>query len=308
MAQPDNFGFGEEAALLKESARKFFADNFPADRLHALVAELRTIPTLLQALIPIAVLITLLVLNVVHFGDHTLDGANQFALILASAVAGIIAVSLKVKWVDVRKSIVKSISSAMPSILILLMIGALASGVAHEINNPLGVINCYANLITKSAKDQPAIINDVEIIQKHTQSCKSIVQDLLNFARVSDTHKAKGDIRQALDGVLNILEKQTGGKRIAVHRQYANDLPDLEVDLDKMRQVFMNLIINAIQAIREDGQITVSAALTADGDQMEVRIADTGPGIPPDHIDSIFDPFFTTKTTGAGTGLGLSIS
>jgi len=83
-------------------------------------------PNLLQALIPIAVLITLLVLNVVHFGDHTLDGANQFALILASAVAGIIAVSLGVKWVDIRASMVKSISSAMPSILILLMIGALA--------------------------------------------------------------------------------------------------------------------------------------------------------------------------------------
>ncbi len=83
-------------------------------------------PNLLQALIPIAVLITLLVLNVIHFGDHTLDGANQFALILASAVAGIVAAFLGVKWVDVRSSIVKSISSAMPSILILLMIGALA--------------------------------------------------------------------------------------------------------------------------------------------------------------------------------------
>lgn len=190
----------------------------------------------------------------------------------------------------------------------LAAVGQLAAGLAHEINNPLGVINCYANLIAKGAKDKPAIINDVEIIQKHTQSCKSIVQDLLNFARVSDTHKAKGDIRQALDGVLNILEKQTGGKRIAVHRRYADNLPDLVVDLDKMRQVFMNLVINAIQAIKEDGQITVSAALTADGNQMEIRIADTGPGIPPDHIDSIFDPFFTTKTTGAGTGLGLSIS
>ncbi len=83
-------------------------------------------PNLLQALVPIAVLICLLVLNVTHFGDHTLDGANQFALILASAVAGIIATSLGVKWVDIRSSMVKSISSAMPSILILLMIGALA--------------------------------------------------------------------------------------------------------------------------------------------------------------------------------------
>jgi len=85
-------------------------------------------PNLLQALIPIAVLITLLVLNVAHFGDHTLDGSNQFALILASAVAGIIAVFLGVKWPDIQSSMVKSIGSAMPSILILLMIGALAAG------------------------------------------------------------------------------------------------------------------------------------------------------------------------------------
>ncbi len=87
--------------------------------------EART-PNLLQALIPIAVLITLLVLNVNYFGDHTLDGANQFALIMASAVAGIVAISLGVKWTHIRESMVKSISSAMPSILILLMIGALA--------------------------------------------------------------------------------------------------------------------------------------------------------------------------------------
>ncbi len=79
-------------------------------------------PNLLQAIIPIAVLITLLVLNVVHFGDATLDGANQFALILASAVAGIIAITLGVKWTEIRESMVKSIGSAMPSILILLMI------------------------------------------------------------------------------------------------------------------------------------------------------------------------------------------
>ena len=190
----------------------------------------------------------------------------------------------------------------------LAAVGQLAAGLAHEINNPLGVINCYANLIGKSAREVPSIRDDVKIIQKHTQSCKSIVQDLLNFARVSDTRKARGDIRQAIDGVLDILEKQTGGKRIAVQRAYAEDLPDIVVDFDKMRQVFMNLIINAIQAVEEDGRISVSAEFNADAGQIEIRIADTGPGIPREYVDSIFDPFFTTKETGTGTGLGLSIS
>jgi len=190
----------------------------------------------------------------------------------------------------------------------LAAVGQLAAGLAHEINNPLGVINCYANLIRKSARDVPAIIDDVSIIQKHTQNCKTVVQDLLNFARVSDTCKARGDIRQAIDGVLDILATQTGSKRIAVDRNYAEDLPDIVVDLDKMRQVFMNLIINAIQAIEEDGRISVSAERIADPGQIEIRVKDTGPGILPDHLDSIFDPFFTTKETGTGTGLGLSIS
>lgn len=93
-----------------------------------------------------------------------------------------------------------------------------------------------------------------------------------------------------------------------MQRAYAEDLPDIVVDFDKMRQVFMNLIINAIQAVEEDGRISVSAEFNADAGQIEIRIADTGPGIPREYIDSIFDPFFTTKETGTGTGLGLSIS
>ncbi len=190
----------------------------------------------------------------------------------------------------------------------LAAVGQLASGLAHEINNPLGVINCYANLIRKNAENNPTIKDDAEIIQKHTLSCKSIVEDLLNFSRVSDTRKAKGDIRQAIDAVLNLLEKQITGRGVEVLRQYAEVLPDVVIDQDKMRQVFMNLIINALHAIKNDGRIIVSADVCNDTGYLEVRIMDTGPGIPEAHIDAIFDPFFTTKETGEGTGLGLSIS
>lgn len=190
----------------------------------------------------------------------------------------------------------------------LAAVGQMAAGLAHEINNPLGVINCYANLIQKSARDNPSIKNDVEIIQKHTLNCKHIVEDLLNFARVSDTRKAKGDVRQALDAVLDILDKQTVGKGIKVERRYANRMPEVVIDQDKMRQVFINLVINAIHAIEKKGLIVVSAKVSEDSAFIEIRIRDTGPGIPKEHLDSIFDPFFTTKKTGEGTGLGLSIS
>lgn len=190
----------------------------------------------------------------------------------------------------------------------LAAVGQLAAGLAHEINNPLGVINCYANLIRKSAGNNPVIIDDVEIIQKHTKSCKRVVEDLLNFARVSDTHKASGDVRKAIDAVLDILDKQTAGKGITVRRNYEALLPEVVFDLDKIRQVIMNLVINAIQAVQQDGQIEVSASLAPAKRQVEIKIADTGPGIPQEHIDSVFNPFFTTKKTGEGTGLGLSIS
>lgn len=190
----------------------------------------------------------------------------------------------------------------------LAAVGQLAAGLAHEINNPLSVINCYSDLIKKSAGDNPAILADVDIIQKHTLSCKRIVSDLLNFARVTDTQKSRGDIRKAVDTVLNLLEKKIAGKEIAVRRHFAEDLPEIVIDMDKMRQVFMNMILNAIHAVNEKGKITVAASLSDDGDAIEVLIEDTGHGIARKNIDAIFDPFFTTKKTGDGTGLGLSIS
>ncbi len=190
----------------------------------------------------------------------------------------------------------------------LAAVGQLAAGLAHEINNPLGVIQCYADLIDKSAADDTSIKKDAQIIRKHTLSCKRIVEDLLNFARVSDTRKIRGDIHPVIDAVLSVLENQMSGKGISVRRRYGDSLPDVIMDSEKIRQVFLNLFINAIQAIEKEGMITVQTALSTNARCLVIRIEDTGSGVPREHIDAIFNPFFTTKRTGEGTGLGLSIS
>ena len=187
-------------------------------------------------------------------------------------------------------------------------IGQLAAGVAHEINNPLSVISCYANLIDKSGEASDAVHADLEKIKKHTLSCKRIVDSLLNFARVSETRRRTADVRSALESVLTILEQQMGKRQVGISRTYADDLPVVSVDEDKMAQVYMNILLNAVQAIDGEGAVAIATAYERASDTVRITITDTGAGIDTAHLDKIFDPFFTTKKDQEGTGLGLSVS
>ena len=190
----------------------------------------------------------------------------------------------------------------------LASIGQLASGIAHEINNPLGVILCYANLIEKSIDGESQVKSDLEKIKKHTVGCTRIVEDLLNFSRVSDTKKTKTDIHEGIEEILSILKQNLSRRQISIHRNYGKDIPRATIDTDKMKQVYMNILMNAEQAINGGGEITIDTAFNVEDHIIKIKIADTGSGINPENIESIFDPFFTTKKTGKGTGLGLSIS
>ncbi|MCG2754507.1 MAG: ATP-binding protein, partial [Desulfobacteraceae bacterium] len=187
-------------------------------------------------------------------------------------------------------------------------IGQLAAGVAHEINNPLGVIECYANLIRKESRPDSQAIKDIEIIKKHTLQCKSVVEDLLNFARVSEPKMVKADINACIEGVLSVVERQMNKENIAVQRKFSPDIPLITMDVQKMKQVFMNLIMNAGQAIEKDGVITIVTEFQQKDKLVAIHIEDTGCGIAKKDVDQIFDPFFTTKGVGSGTGLGLSVS
>ena len=190
----------------------------------------------------------------------------------------------------------------------LASLGQLAAGVAHEINNPLGVIACYTSLISRNIPKESSVHDDIKIIRKHTTACKQIVEALLSFARASETRRVKASIQSGLEEILSVLEPQIAKKGVKVVRRYHPCLPQATIDLGKMKQVYMNLIMNAVHAIEKNGEITVTTDYDDAKGVIAVTIEDTGSGIPESIRNRIFDPFFTTKKTGEGTGLGLSVS
>ncbi|MBM9538065.1 c-type heme family protein [Desulfobulbus alkaliphilus] len=190
----------------------------------------------------------------------------------------------------------------------LVAMGQLAAGVAHEINNPLGVILCYVNLLQRQLSDNQQGHKDLEIIEKQTQNCKRIVTDLLQFARSQDSVKAPACLNTMLSEVVQMLEHQCKHKDISLELLFDQQLPMITVDVNKMKQVFVNLLLNAFQAVQQHGMIRISTAYHPHQQQAEIVFQDNGHGIPPEIQNKIFDPFFSTKQTGDGTGLGLSVS
>ncbi len=184
----------------------------------------------------------------------------------------------------------------------LATIGQLASGVAHEINNPLGNISLYAQMLLKKTEDEAAR-NKLNIINEEANRAATIVKGLLDFARKSELELAPIDINKEIDKVLNILKSQL--KSINV-KTVLQPLPLISGDSGQIEQVIMNLLSNSIQAITENGKIIVETS--AKEDHIEISIMDNGCGIPKETLGKIFDPFFTTKKPGEGTGLGLAIS
>lgn len=190
----------------------------------------------------------------------------------------------------------------------LASLGQLSAGVAHEINNPLGLILGYTQLMLREEPESSQKHEDLKTIEKHTRNCKTIVEALLNFARKTETKKVLVDVNCAIEQVVTVIRHQFELSGIAVHTLYDTDLPQVLGDTEKLKQVVMNLVMNARQAIYESGQITVSTRYDAKSHKITIAVEDTGSGIPPHVVTRIFDPFFTTKPTGQGTGLGLSVS
>ena len=197
----------------------------------------------------------------------------------------------------------------------LASLGTLASGVAHEINNPLAVINDAAGLIkTLAAKlDDPenppsrALMEKAaEKIEKSVRRARSITHQLLGYSRAKDSAVRKVAPREVVDDVLELLGKEARNRDIQVKVCVHDAPPQVETDPDQLRQVLVNLISNAIQAMESDGTIEVSIREGDDSVVLEVR--DQGPGIPPDVLEHIFEPFYSTKPAGKGTGLGLFVS
>ena len=190
----------------------------------------------------------------------------------------------------------------------LASLGQLSAGVAHEINNPLGLILGYTQLMLREEPDSSQKYEDLKTIEKHTRNCKTIVEALLNFARKTETKKVLVDVNCAIEQVLTVIRHQFELSGIAVHAHYDSELPQVLGDTEKLKQVVMNLVMNARQSISKTGQITISTRYHSTNHKIAIAVQDTGSGIPPHVLTRIFDPFFTTKPTGQGTGLGLSVS
>jgi two-component system, NtrC family, sensor kinase len=190
----------------------------------------------------------------------------------------------------------------------LASLGQLSAGVAHEINNPLGLILGYTQLLCKETAQDTQAYEDLKVIEKHTMSCKKIVEDLLKFSRSVETTKRVSDVNEVLEGVLRVVESNFAKDGVDIVRDLASDLPEAVVDAEKLEQVFMNLLMNARQAMEGKGTIQVSTESIPEEGVLVIRVADNGCGIPEEIQPKIFDPFFTTKPTGMGTGLGLSVS
>ena len=218
-------------------------------------------------------------------------------------------------------------------------IGQLAAGIAHEINNPVGFVNSNMGTLSKyienmfkvidaygaaearfEAKVFPEValvkksvdfsylVEDIPSLLKESQDglarVTRIVQDLKDFSHVDEANWQHANLEQGMDSTLNVVSNEIKYKAEVV-KEYSG-LPEVECMPSQLNQVFMNLLMNAAQAIDNKGTITVRTGVS--GDEVWVEVADTGKGISPEHINRIFDPFFTTKPVGKGTGLGLSLS
>jgi two-component system, NtrC family, sensor kinase len=188
----------------------------------------------------------------------------------------------------------------------LTSLGLLAAGVAHEVNTPLAVISNYIQMLAKQMPEGDPRQGIIEKIVKQTFRASEIVNNLLNFSRTSATELADLDVNRVVEETLSLVAHPLKTSQIQVVKQLGPTLPAVRGSANKLQQVFLNLFLNARDAMPGGGMLEIRT--TAHNGSVEIEVVDTGAGIPRDHIHRIFDPFFTTKATGRGTGLGLSVS
>ena len=186
-------------------------------------------------------------------------------------------------------------------------LGRLAAGVAHELNNPLTGVMTFSHLLLKNAQDE-ATKRDLEIIIRETTRCREIIKGVLDFARQNPPQRKLCYINGVIEKTLSLLQHQAVFHNITIERKLNELLPQIWIDENQIEQVVMNIALNAAEAMNGQGILSVSSGVSQGGDFVEVRVSDTGMGIPQENLSKIFDPFFTTKDPQRGTGLGLSVS
>jgi two-component system NtrC family sensor kinase len=215
------------------------------------------------------------------------------------------------------QSVAESLQEDLVRVDRLAELGRAASGIAHDINNPVAVIGEISGWIEAlisdagglSPEEREELVKAVSDIKKQTQRCKSITHQVLNFARDSRSEKRSFDLHKVLRNTVLFLRSETVSRNIEVVLDLMEDPPPLRSDPERLEQVFINLLSNAVYAIKERGGSGGEIRLqTSKKDHMvEVVISDNGTGIPEEMVDRVFELFYTTKPSGKGTGLGLPI-
>lgn len=206
----------------------------------------------------------------------------------------------------------------------LASLGRMAAGVAHELNSPLTGIVTFAHLMLKRIPpENKQDREDLEIIIEQANRCSKIIKGLLGFSRKATAERVEININTLLDSTIAMVRNQAKFHNIKFNLNFDESLPLIHVDPNQMQQVFLNLLINAADAMNERGQITIATRTVGESEEtpwfkmghpqegkkyIEIEFTDTGPGIPEEYLGKIFEPFFTTKPVGKGTGLGLAVS
>ena len=200
----------------------------------------------------------------------------------------------------------------------LASVGLLAAGIAHELNNPLTGVLTFSYLVRKNLPDDSRDAEDLDLVIRETKRCASIIRRLLDFSREKKPEKTFSNLNELIAEIMQLTEQTAQVNDIQIITDLDEQLPDIWMDENLIKQVIMNMLVNAQHAIEGEGSITIKTRLCATGDcpdsitelgnMAEITITDSGSGIPAEDLQRIFDPFFTTKGVGKGTGLGLSVS
>ena len=185
-------------------------------------------------------------------------------------------------------------------------LGRMAAGIAHEINNPLSGILLFTSSVRKEIKEDGPVKQCLDIVIRETIRCQKIIQNLLEFAREKQPQKAPTNINSVLEKTLGLLENLFLVNGIKLRRNLQPEMPDCFVDGNQIQQIFINLLLNAVEAIGQSGLITVRTRFNADCNCIVAEVEDTGCGIPRELLPRIFDPFFSTKPMGTGLGLAMT--
>ena len=202
-------------------------------------------------------------------------------------------------------------------------VGLVAAGIAHELNSPLMAIITFAHLVKKSLPADSPAQEDLKMIEREANRCAGIIRQLLDYARKQSTEPKMETcrIQRAVAGAVDLIKVEIQNGRVHLHTEIPEDLPDVAANGVQLMQVFVNLVINAVHAMPEGGDLTIRADVVPRREYPHIdlpphlgthlvrtSVRDTGTGIPPDALTRVFDPFFTTKPVGKGSGLGLSVS